>query len=240
MANWRFEIYPYFETYLKADIDGVPCVGHIDNTHQKFHKFREFKTGKIPWTQERADHHGQLAFYALLLQEKKGVYPEEVYLDWIETRADEFKNIHPTGEIQTFRVEITPEHIADITQRIRKAYIGICKLWNDWQASKEPDREKYESLNVFEQYRDIERKIRILEDQKTELKPTIEEELKNQDREKYEFLDEEGGTFYFTTRKKYILPEHITRKEKEYKQLKKEYEEQHEPDDITQSLNFKM
>jgi hypothetical protein len=61
LMNWQFDLYPTYEQKLQQFIDGICCLGFIDNSPDivtdGLHSFREFKTGKTPWTQERADNH---------------------------------------------------------------------------------------------------------------------------------------------------------------------------------------
>lgn len=81
-------LYPVVEQPLNIVLDGIPLVGYIDTYHPETHSFREFKTGKKAWDQERAQNHGQLRMYALMLYITHKVKPEDytIHLDWIPTK----------------------------------------------------------------------------------------------------------------------------------------------------------
>lgn len=83
-------LYPVVEQKLSVVFNDVPLVGWIDTYDPKTHNFREFKTGKRPWTQKRADEHGQLQMYALMLYVTHKVKPENytIHLDWLPTKAN--------------------------------------------------------------------------------------------------------------------------------------------------------
>lgn len=76
--------------------------------------FYEYKTGTVPWTQERVNEHGQLDFYAfarMLL----GLKNNDVKLVWLPT-----KNGKITGLMHQFTRRITDENIEAMKKRIEK------------------------------------------------------------------------------------------------------------------------
>lgn len=75
--------------------------GKLDSYSPKLHSFREYKTGKVPWTQAKVDGSKQITFYCMLLYLAKKKMPKNIYLDWIETEVVNGE-IQSTGNIKTF------------------------------------------------------------------------------------------------------------------------------------------
>lgn len=80
----RLEI---FEHRLLTQIEGLPLVGYVDSLSMDRTKLIELKTGKKAWTQKRADTHGQITMYLLMLYLMEDIKPESVtcYLHWLPT-----------------------------------------------------------------------------------------------------------------------------------------------------------
>jgi hypothetical protein len=91
---------------LKTTHGWLQLVGKPDTRNSLTHAFREYKTGKHPWTAKKAQDHGQMRFYAMLIYLKFGVLLKDAHLDWIETEQGE-DGIRPTGRVQSFRVTFT-------------------------------------------------------------------------------------------------------------------------------------
>ncbi len=75
--------YPFKGVFSK-----YPLVGFADSLcGETFGKLAEYKTGKKPWDQKRADSHGQLDMYALMNYMMNGVRPQdlEITLVWLPT-----------------------------------------------------------------------------------------------------------------------------------------------------------
>lgn len=77
--------HPVFERELKVDIDGIPVLMYIDNLDPKTNTFREQKTGKSPWTQNKVDKHLQMDIYSLGLEIADGFVDDVCDLIWVET-----------------------------------------------------------------------------------------------------------------------------------------------------------
>lgn len=89
-------------------------------------KAKEYKTGKVPWTQKRANEHGQLVCYALLLWLQMKIRPEDTEwsLEWCPTReTGDFKIdfVHPI-RIHTFKVKITMADILRFGSKIKSTH----------------------------------------------------------------------------------------------------------------------
>lgn len=104
------------ETELNVSLDDIPLKMIFDSVDTD--GFDEYKTGKVPWTKEFAEKHGQLDFYALGFKIEFGFIPE-IALHWIPTFQDE-TGIHVLGEIHTFIVEKKQEHLDAMALRIKR------------------------------------------------------------------------------------------------------------------------
>lgn len=111
------------EGILKTKDGDIKIVSHPDTMDSKTFALREYKTGKIKWTQKKADSWFQLKFYAMLIFIIHGKIPPEVHLDWIETFKDADGQIKPTGRVETFKVIISMGDIINtmaLTTRVAK------------------------------------------------------------------------------------------------------------------------
>lgn len=247
LMNFQFDLFPGYERKLQQFIDGVCCLGFIDNSAEtgKIDAFREFKTGKTPWTQERADDHWQLYFYAVMLEEETGHIPKTAYLDWIVTENDENGNIVPTGEIKTFEVQIDPERVKKLRIKIPgylKAMNEEYEKWLDsqeWQFSLETSK--------MEEYAELDRQKKEIDLKQKALKKEIDADMQKNKVDTFKL--ENAGTFYYQQNRKWDYPKKIKNKEaeiqdemkeklKEVEEMKVEFEEKNEPQ-ITLSFRFR-
>lgn len=95
---------------LKTPAGDVVLLGVLDTFDPKAPRFREYKTGRVKWTQSRARRHKQLLHYASLVYLFHGKLPTEVWLDWAETEMGELEDgsigVRFTGNLQSFKVEV--------------------------------------------------------------------------------------------------------------------------------------
>lgn len=91
---------------LKTKDGDIVLMGRPDTMDSKTFAFREYKTGRIPWTQKKAQDHLQIKFYMLLIHLKHIIILKEAYLDWIETQNTS-EGIKPTGHIESFKITLT-------------------------------------------------------------------------------------------------------------------------------------
>jgi len=85
----------------------------------------EYKTGTKLWTQKRAENHGQLFTYALLLKKTKHLDIKTALLISLETRTIMVNwkpKIQLTGNTRTLKVEITPQDLLKIQARFINGY----------------------------------------------------------------------------------------------------------------------
>jgi hypothetical protein len=109
-------------TEIKTKYGSVGVMGRPDTMDSVTKAFREFKTGRVKWTEGKAQKHPQMIFYAMLIYLKFGVMLSEAYLDWIETEEVDHV-VKPTGRVETFRVTFTPQQIMEcmaMTSRVAK------------------------------------------------------------------------------------------------------------------------
>ena len=97
----------------------IPLIGSADTAMLDLSAFRERKTGRVRWTQQKAQEHGQMHFYAfeIFLITKK---IPKAHLDWLETE-ESFGVVSFTGLVRPFEVIITPVDIINMKRRILKA-----------------------------------------------------------------------------------------------------------------------
>lgn len=142
------ELLPDLETYDSPEhkievrvMHIVPCLSFIDTYNAvatplvPANVFREYKTGKIPWTKAKVQKHDQLVFYATMLKWSTGVMPEYCDLDWIETKEsanesvdfwrESGKIINVTGRIVSFHREFDEREIERMENLIVKVAYEI-------------------------------------------------------------------------------------------------------------------
>jgi len=78
-----------FEYELGGSFKKLPLIGFIDS-YEPHTSLVEYKTGRRPWDQKRADTHGQFDMYLLMLYLTHKVKPEDVALRlvWLPTQAN--------------------------------------------------------------------------------------------------------------------------------------------------------
>lgn len=119
---------------MKAEYHGIKLVGILDSCGHDYKTFREYKTGRSPWTQGRVNSHGQLSFYAALIWLNHRIMPQ-AYLDWVRTSIDENGDISPAGDIQTFvREPFNMLDILHILHRAEKAAETITGLVKEYKS----------------------------------------------------------------------------------------------------------
>jgi len=142
------ECYDSPEFEIKCKVQGVPCLSFIDSYNDvasanvPANVFREYKTGKIPWTKAKVQKHDQLVFYATVLKWSKGVRPEYCDLDWIETKEhqnesvdfwrESGKIINVTGRIVSFHREFDEREVERMEQLIVKVAWEISDAYQDY------------------------------------------------------------------------------------------------------------
>lgn len=120
------------EGILKTKDGDIRIVSHPDTMDSHSLAFREYKTGKVKWTQKKADNWFQLKFYAMLIFIIHGKVPPEVHLDWIETFKDTDGEIKPTGRVETFKVKVGMSDIINTMALVSRVAKEIEAEWAVW------------------------------------------------------------------------------------------------------------
>ena len=136
----------YIEHYLEAEMEGLQIHGYLDTFAGEDYiaqtgraMFGEFKTGMwmdvyghTGWHQSKADKHGQLMFYSLLILLVYGVVPEkqDIFLQWKPVvLSKDWDFVLSDLPVQTFNVVLSTEAVGKFAQqllRARKAMIKYC------------------------------------------------------------------------------------------------------------------
>lgn len=112
------------EFEIKAKCNVCPLLGKIDAFDPKSKNFREYKTGKYPWSQGRVNEHGQITFYCYLIWLKYKKIPQVIYLDWLNT--DEKSKDY--GRIRSFATVRSMADLIKMHGRIQRAWNGINQM----------------------------------------------------------------------------------------------------------------
>lgn len=122
--------YEFMQEKLKVMFNGILLYGTPDGFNLKESKhLADYKTGKQAWTQKRADDHGQLTMYLLLLFISKNIRPEEFdcFIHWfptIETGAFEIK-LKDDNEFKTFKTKRTMQDLLNFGSYIKKTLVEM-------------------------------------------------------------------------------------------------------------------
>ncbi len=90
---------------LETQSGMVDLLGKLDTFEAVPLRFREYKTGVVPWNQSKASKHRQVHHYATLIYLKYGKLPTEAWLDWAETQRSG-EDVSFTGRIESYPVKI--------------------------------------------------------------------------------------------------------------------------------------
>lgn len=115
--------YAVFEDKIRVNFSGFWLIMYLDGWTQKSKQLGEYKTGKRPWDQKRADEHGQITMYLLGKWLLDKIHPDNVdcYLHWLPTEQDGGFEISFAGtKIHTFHTKRTIRQVADFGVRIKR------------------------------------------------------------------------------------------------------------------------
>lgn len=118
------------EVEIKTQYGWLQLIAKPDTFDSKTHAFREYKTGTgtNPWTQQRAQDHLQMWFYAVVIWQKYGTVLEDAQLVWMETEYTD-TGVQPTGRVETFDVHFSKAGLMDALARIIKSAHEIEVAW---------------------------------------------------------------------------------------------------------------
>lgn len=119
------------EAELKATIkvgkEEVPLYGKADTASFRLDAFKEYKTGVTPWDQKKADQHGQITFYCVIIQAITGKVPQDIELIWAPTESIDGKP-YLTGEVRRFKTKRSTADILKMKARMIRAWKRIEEL----------------------------------------------------------------------------------------------------------------
>ena len=124
LPNYSKREYEITEIYKGVKIKGV--LDLFDKKKLRIH-IGDIKTGKVKWTQERANNHGQLKFYDLLCLAKYGVMAKEIKLYWFETKDGE-EGIQLTGNHKEFKINNSLSDLLIFFADVKRVNDKIIKL----------------------------------------------------------------------------------------------------------------
>ena len=120
------------EFEIEGTLSGVPLYGKLDSFNNKTKKaFKEYKTGRIPWTQKMVDRSDQITFYCTLIYAKYGIRAEglDIELIYIPTDYNSTGQIEPTGEMPLrFKTRRNFINIMKMSARQKKAWAEIQQM----------------------------------------------------------------------------------------------------------------
>jgi hypothetical protein len=122
---------------LKTKDGWVTLLGRPDMLDSETLAFREVKTGRVKWTQSKADKHMQLKFYAVMIYQQHKVVPPSIFLDWVETAKNEVGEVEPTGHIESFEVVIKLKDILEMCALISRVVKEIELAWVTYEPEPE-------------------------------------------------------------------------------------------------------
>lgn len=133
--------YPILQHEMTGTFNKIPLLGFADTfkepviykgiksrkvigTHHPA-AIRDYKTGRKPWDQKRADSTGQLTMYLFMLYLRDKIKPEDVecYIDWLPTHIEDGKVAFiKEGDIRTFKTSRSMSDVLKFGQRIKDTW----------------------------------------------------------------------------------------------------------------------
>lgn len=146
--------YPVLQHEMRATFNGIPLLGYADTYRLPLPQrlpdpdgkmintielaaIRDYKTGRKPWDQKRADSTGQLTMYMFMLYLRDKIKPEDVecYIDWLPTHIEDGKIAFiKEGDIHTFKTRRSMREVLAFGQRIKDTWEQMeeyCQREND-------------------------------------------------------------------------------------------------------------
>mgnify|MGYP005857486429 CR=1 FL=1 len=222
------------EHEVNVTIDKYDLLAFIDSGMADYSEFFEYKTGKIPWTNEKVEDHEQLDFYALCYYIASGQKTiPSCKLIWIETQEEEDGLLTFTGNVETFSRNFTKDDMVKMMAKI----ITVKKEIDEWEYTElELDDKKVD--------RYIQLK-KILEDAKEESELIRLEIMTIMQEQNVKYASTNRASFSISERKTKIYPKNINQTEKKYKNEIKELKRQAEKRGeakirVSESLRFTL
>lgn len=110
---------------LKTPSGTVDLLGRLDTFDPVAPRFREYKTGRTQWDQNKAKKHRQMPHYGTLVYLKYSKLPTEAWLDWAETELDDNGDVRFTGNLKSFHVKLGMQEILEYMALVSKVATEI-------------------------------------------------------------------------------------------------------------------
>lgn len=124
--------YPIMQHAMKGTFNGIPLIGFSDAYDVEIPAIRDYKTGRKPWDQKRADETGQLTLYTFFLWMMQKTKPEQVelYIDWLPTHIKDgeiafIEEDHRKLVPKTFKTKRTMRQILQFGQLINETWAAM-------------------------------------------------------------------------------------------------------------------
>lgn len=111
--------------------NGIPLLGRVDNATPDLSGFKEYKQGTTAWTQAKADSHGQITFYSMMIYLTNGKLPTDIELVWMPTERRPDGSTELIGDVHVFKTQRTMADVLRMMLRVRKAWAGMERLTNE-------------------------------------------------------------------------------------------------------------
>lgn len=116
--------YPLMQYKMNVVFNNIPLVGLPDGLDLDNFLLCDYKTGKVAWTQKKADETGQLTMYLLLIYITTKISPEKFrcFIHWLPTQdnGDFSISFHDTLKPVTFETKRTMKDLLAFGVRIKK------------------------------------------------------------------------------------------------------------------------
>lgn len=181
----------FMEYKIEATLkNGEKILSYLDSCSPFDFDFYEYKTGKVPWTQEKVEAHDQLLFYALGLYIEGGrTEVPACTLYWIETEEDPEKGLIYTGVVEVFSRQFTQEEIEAFEDTIIADIEDIDAFeYKEFEVDDE----------VMDRYIEVNEQIKVLQAEADLIKLGIQVEM---EADGLQYASATNGKFTMTAKK---------------------------------------
>lgn len=107
-------------------------LGYIDSWDPETNTILEYKTGRVAWSQDKANAHLQTLLYALITYQQTHVIPK-VKIIWLPTKLVHDEIVFTGGKYQTFPVKITLPKLMDALAQAKKTALEIHTFYTQYE-----------------------------------------------------------------------------------------------------------
>lgn len=147
----------FVERELYDEVNNL--MGIVDCVAQDYHKFLEYKTGRVPWTQQKVNADEQLLWYAMLIYIRTEEIPT-AELIWLETELID-EEVYPTGRFEVFERTFTKREINAFLRKVIKTKQEIADyVYVDKDVTSDRDQELYDVTMEIERLTAIQEALK--------------------------------------------------------------------------------